>query len=80
MRTLHFIAWGQASFWLGNQDPTCHDQKDFKGKSNHHLYVRSKNRSYLEIQSVLGFIRTSLVAQTVNRLAYNAGDLGSVPG
>ena len=25
-------------------------------------------------------LRTSLVAQTVKRLAYNAGDLGSIPG
>ena len=25
-------------------------------------------------------MRTSLVAQTVKRLAYNAGDLGSIPG
>ena len=26
------------------------------------------------------YMRTSLVAQTVKRLAYNAGDLGSIPG
>lgn len=43
----------------GTKTPHAMTTKDFKGKSNHHLYVRSKNRSYLEIQSVLGFIRST---------------------
>ena len=38
-------------------------------------------KKYIENSEVTSkTIRTSLVAQTVKHLAYNAGDLGSIPG
>lgn len=61
MRTLLPLHGARLLLLVGEARPhvPCAMTKKEKGESNHHLYVRSKNRSYLEVQSVVSFIRST---------------------